>query len=136
NINIFTDISYHISIKTGDVPGASSDSKVLIKLYGEKADTKKEFLLVSDNDLGNYFERSRIDIFTLDTMDIGKIHRILIGHDNVGLQAGWHLGSVQIIIPVHGKMYNFPCNRWLDKNEADGKVEIMTYPSEIMEIEK
>ncbi|XP_013930141.1 PREDICTED: lipoxygenase homology domain-containing protein 1-like, partial [Thamnophis sirtalis] len=65
-------ISYHISIKTGDVPGASSDSKVLIKLYGEKADTKKELLLVSDNDLGNYFERSRIDIFTLDTMDIGK----------------------------------------------------------------
>uniref|UniRef100_A0A8C6Y609 Lipoxygenase homology PLAT domains 1 n=1 Tax=Naja naja TaxID=35670 RepID=A0A8C6Y609_NAJNA len=134
--SMLENISYHISIKTGDVPGASSDSKVLIKLYGEKADTKKEFLLVSDNDLGNYFERSRIDIFTLDTMDIGKIHRILIGHDNVGLQAGWHLGSVQIIIPVHGKMYNFPCNRWLDKNEADGKVEIETYPSEIMEIEK
>ncbi|XP_058024091.1 lipoxygenase homology domain-containing protein 1 [Ahaetulla prasina] len=134
--SMLENISYHISIKTGDVPGASSDSKVLIKLYGEKADTKKELLLVSDNDLGNYFERSRIDIFTLDTMDIGKIHRILIGHDNVGLQAGWHLGSVQIIIPVHGKMYNFPCNRWLDKNEADGKVEIEVYPSEIMEIEK
>ncbi|XP_025021880.1 lipoxygenase homology domain-containing protein 1 [Python bivittatus] len=134
--SILENISYHISIKTGDVPGASSDSKVLIKLYGEKADTKKEFLLVSDNDLGNYFERSRIDIFTLDTMDIGKIHRILIGHDNVGLHAGWHLGGVQITIPIHGKLYNFPCNRWLDKNEADGKVEIEVYPSEIMEIEK
>lgn len=65
-----------------------------------------------------------------------KIKRILIGHDNVGLRAGWHLASVEIIIPVHGKMYNFPCNRWLDKTEADGKVEIEVYPSEIMTIEK
>lgn len=73
NIIISIDIGYHISIKTGDVPGASSDSKVLFKLYGEKADTKKEFLLISDNDLDDYFERGRIDIFTLDTMDIGKV---------------------------------------------------------------
>ncbi|XP_061492303.1 lipoxygenase homology domain-containing protein 1 [Rhineura floridana] len=134
--SILENIGYHISIKTGDVPGASSDSKVLIKLYGENSDTKKETLLVSDNDLGNYFERGRIDVFTLDTMDIGKIQRLLIGHDNVGLRAGWHLGSVQIMIPVHGKQYNFPCNRWLDKNEADGKVEIEVYPSEIVPIEK
>ncbi|XP_062984875.1 lipoxygenase homology domain-containing protein 1 [Elgaria multicarinata webbii] len=133
---ILENVGYHISIKTGAVPGASSDSKVLIKLYGEKADTKKEVLLVSDNDLDDNFERGRIDIFTLDTMDIGKIQRLLIGHDNVGLQAGWHLASVEISVPVHGKLYNFPCNRWLDTNEADGKVEIEVYPSEIMEIEK
>uniref|UniRef100_A0A8B9N7H4 Lipoxygenase homology domains 1 n=1 Tax=Accipiter nisus TaxID=211598 RepID=A0A8B9N7H4_9AVES len=66
-------VSYHISVKTGDIPGASSDSKVFIKLYGEKADSSKEPLLVSDNDLGNYFERGRVDEFTLDTMDIGKV---------------------------------------------------------------
>jgi len=60
-------------VKTGDIPGASSDSKVFIKLYGEKADSSKETLLVSDNDLGNYFERGRVDEFTLDMMDIGKV---------------------------------------------------------------
>lgn len=70
---ISLDVSYHISVKTGDVPGASSDSKVFIKLYGEKADSSKETLLVSDNDLGNYFERGRVDEFTIDTMDIGKV---------------------------------------------------------------
>ncbi|XP_053159933.1 lipoxygenase homology domain-containing protein 1-like [Hemicordylus capensis] len=133
---ILENVGYHISIKTGEVPGASSDSKVLFKMYGEKADTKKEILLVSDNDLEDYFERGRIDIFTLDTMDIGRIKRILIGHDNVGLRAGWHLAYVQVSIPVHGKLYNFPCNRWLDKTEADGKVEIEVYPSEIVSIER
>uniref|UniRef100_A0A8C9F6U1 Lipoxygenase homology domains 1 n=1 Tax=Pavo cristatus TaxID=9049 RepID=A0A8C9F6U1_PAVCR len=127
---------YHISVKTGDIPGASSDSKVFIKLYGEKADTSKETLLVSDNDLGNYFERGRVDEFTIDTMDIGKINRILIGHDNVGLRSGWFLASVQITVPVQGRQYNFPCNRWLDKDEADGRVEVEVYPSEILPIEK
>ncbi|KFQ09587.1 Lipoxygenase homology domain-containing protein 1, partial [Leptosomus discolor] len=129
-------VSYHISVKTGDIPGASSDSKVFIKLYGEKADSSKEPLLVSDNDLGNYFERGRVDEFTLDTMDIGKINRILIGHDNVGLRSGWFLASVQITVPVQGRQYMFPCNRWLDKDEADGRVEVEIYPSEIVPIEK
>ena len=72
-VNLTLDVSYHISVKTGDITGASSDSKVFIKLYGEKADTSKETLLVSDNDLGNYFERGRVDEFTIDTMDIGKV---------------------------------------------------------------
>lgn len=72
-IDLTSDVSYHISVKTGDIPGASSDSKVFIKLYGEKADSSKEFLLVSDNDLGNYFERGRVDEFTIDMMDIGKV---------------------------------------------------------------
>ncbi|KAM6301572.1 lipoxygenase homology domain-containing protein 1 [Podargus strigoides] len=129
-------VSYHISVKTGDIPGASSDSKVFIKLYGEKADSSKEPLLVSDNDLGNYFERGRVDEFTLDTRDIGKINRILIGHDNVGLRSGWFLASVQITVPVQGRQYMFPCNRWLDKDEADGRVEVEVYPSEIVPIEK
>ncbi|POI32547.1 hypothetical protein CIB84_003701 [Bambusicola thoracicus] len=135
-INLTLDVSYHISVKTGDIPGASSDSKVFIKLYGEKADTSKETLLVSDNDLGNYFERGRVDEFTIDTMDIGKINRILIGHDNVGLRSGWFLASVQITVPVQGRQYMFPCNRWLDKDEADGRVEVEVYPSEILPIEK
>ncbi|NXA96195.1 LOXH1 protein, partial [Melanocharis versteri] len=133
---LLKNVSYHISVKTGDIPGASSDSKVSIKLYGEKADSSKEPLLVSDNDLGNYFERGRVDEFTLDMMDIGKINRILIGHDNVGLRSGWFLASVQITVPVQGRQYMFPCNRWLDKDEADGRVEVEVYPSEILPIEK
>ncbi|XP_056260090.1 lipoxygenase homology domain-containing protein 1-like, partial [Seriola aureovittata] len=65
-------VSYHIAIKTGNVNGASSDSKVFVKLYGEKCDTNKMILAVSDNDLRNYFETGRTDIFTIDTFDIGK----------------------------------------------------------------
>lgn len=65
-----------------------------------------------------------------------KINRILIGHDNVGLRSGWFLASVQITVPVQGRQYMFPCNRWLDKDEADGRVEVEVYPSEILPTEK
>lgn len=78
---MFTDVSYHIAIKTGSVSGASSDSRVFVKLYGEKGDTEKVILAVSDNDLRNYFETARTDIFTLDTYDIGKASSLYLRYN-------------------------------------------------------
>ncbi|KAG5195720.1 hypothetical protein JEQ12_012015 [Ovis aries] len=127
---------YHISLKTGDVPGASTDSRVYIKLYGDKSDTIKQVLLVSDNNLKDYFERSRVDEFTLETLSIGTISRLVIGHDSTGLHASWFLGSVQIRVPRQGKRYTFPANRWLDKDQADGRLEVELYPSEVVDIQK
>ncbi|XP_073925632.1 lipoxygenase homology domain-containing protein 1 isoform X2 [Castor canadensis] len=127
---------YHISVKTGDLSGASTDSRVYIKLYGEKSDTIKQVLLVSDNNLKDYFERGRVDEFTLETLNIGTIIRLVIGHDSTGMHAGWFLGSVQIRVPRQGKQYTFPANRWLDKNQADGRLEVELYPSEVVEIQK
>uniref|UniRef100_I3MZW8 Lipoxygenase homology PLAT domains 1 n=1 Tax=Ictidomys tridecemlineatus TaxID=43179 RepID=I3MZW8_ICTTR len=127
---------YHISVKTGDVSGASTDSKVYIKLYGDKSDTIKQVLLVSDNNLKDYFERGRVDEFTLETLNIGTINRLVIGHDSTGMHAGWFLGSIQIRVPRQGKKYTFPANRWLDKNQADGRLEVELYPSEVVEIQK
>ncbi|XP_056146384.1 lipoxygenase homology domain-containing protein 1 [Lampris incognitus] len=129
-------VSYHIAVKTGSINGASSNSKVFVKLYGEKGDTNKILLMVSDNDLRNYFETGSTDIFTVETFDIGQINHLLIGHTNEGLSAGWYLDNVQISVPVHGKQYMFPSHRWLCKDEADGKVEVEIYPSEILEIEQ
>ena len=67
------DVSYHIAIKTGTINGASSASTVFVKLYGEKGDTEKILVVVSDNDLSNYFETGQTDIFTVDTYDIGQV---------------------------------------------------------------
>ncbi|XP_030643524.1 lipoxygenase homology domain-containing protein 1 [Chanos chanos] len=129
-------VSYHIAVKTGNVSGGSSDSKVFVKLYGEKGDTSRMMLEVSDNNLGNYFETGRVDIFTVETYDIGQINRLMIGHNNVGMRAGWFLDSVQIMVPNHGLQYMFPSHRWLCKDEADGKTEVEIYPSEILDIEQ
>uniref|UniRef100_A0A671PP20 Lipoxygenase homology domain-containing protein 1-like n=1 Tax=Sinocyclocheilus anshuiensis TaxID=1608454 RepID=A0A671PP20_9TELE len=129
-------VSYHIAVKTGNVSGGSSDSKVFVKFYGEKGDTSRMMLVVSDNNLRNYFEAGRVDVFTVDTADIGQINRLLIGHSNEGMRAGWFLDSVQIMVPNHGKHYMFPSHRWLCRDEADGKTEVEIYPSEILDVEQ
>ncbi|TKS84776.1 Lipoxygenase -like proteiny domain-containing protein 1 [Collichthys lucidus] len=118
-------VSYHIAIVTGNINGASSDSRVFVKLYGEKCDTTKTTLAVTENDLRNYFETGRTDIFILDTYDI---NRLLIGHHNEGLRAGWFLDSVRISVPVHGLQYMFPSHRWLSQHDSDGRVEVEIYP--------
>ncbi|XP_049618566.1 lipoxygenase homology domain-containing protein 1 isoform X3 [Syngnathus scovelli] len=129
-------VGYHVAVKTGNIPGGSSDSTVYVKLYGDKGDTGKMMLVVSDNNLSNYFETGRIDIFTVETSDIGQINRLMIGHNNEGMRAGWFLDSVQILVPVNGKHYMFPCHRWLSKGEADGKTEVEIYPSEILDTQQ
>uniref|UniRef100_A0A8C6URX6 Lipoxygenase homology domains 1b n=1 Tax=Neogobius melanostomus TaxID=47308 RepID=A0A8C6URX6_9GOBI len=136
NCLLLSDVNYHIAIKTGDIPGGSSNSNVFVKLYGEKGHTSKMMLLVSDNNLGNYFEVGRVDVFIAETFDIGQINRMMIGHTNEGMRAGWFLDSVQIMVPVHGSQYMFPSHRWLCKDEADGKTEVEIYPSETLEMEQ
>lgn len=60
----------------------------------------------------------------------------MIGHDSTGIHASWFLGSVQVRVPRQGKQYTFPANRWLDKNQADGRLEVELYPSEVVEIQQ
>lgn len=61
---------------------------------------------------------------------------MVIGHNGAGKHPGWFLCSVEIRVPRQGKKYSFPVNRWLDKNKADGRLQVELYPSEIVEIQK
>lgn len=54
----------------------------------------------------------------------------------MGIRAGWFLGNVVVLVPAHGKQYMFPVNRWLCRDECDGKVEVEVYASEVIDIEK
>lgn len=65
-----------------------------------------------------------------------QINRLVIGHDGTGMNASWFLGSVQIRVPRQGKQYTFPANRWLDKNQADGRLQVELYPSEVVDIQQ
>ncbi len=51
-----------------------------------------------------------------------------IGHDNKGaFGGGWKLDNVEI--EASGNRKHFPCGRWLDKKEDDGKLERELTPS-------
>ena len=44
------------------------------------------------------------------------------GHDNMGQKPGWHLDLVQVTHLPSGRLYFFPCARWLDRAQDDGKI--------------
>jgi hypothetical protein len=43
-----------------------------------------------------------------------------------GFGPGWHLK--EIIIETTNNKVIFPCNKWFDKKENDGKIERFLYP--------
>jgi hypothetical protein len=42
------------------------------------------------------------------------------GHNGYSQKDGWHLKEIEIDVPTRGKVYHFPCNRWLAKDKEDG----------------
>lgn len=50
---------------------------------------------VTLNSSKNDFERAAVDTFSFPGLvNVGKMTRILIGHDNAGAGAAWHLNKV------------------------------------------
>jgi len=108
-------VSYEIEVTTGSKRGAGTDADVKIALFGPKGQSD-DFLL--DNDKDN-FESGKVDNFTIDTLDLGDLTAIRIGHNDKGIGAGWFLLKVVIKNQASGKVWGFPCNMWLDKTEGD-----------------
>jgi len=68
----------------------------------------------------------QVDVFLMDMTSLGALQRLVIGHNGVGHGAGWFLSKVtvrQLSDGDAGKKYVFPCDRWLDDHEDDGRTE-------------
>jgi ribosomal protein L25 (general stress protein Ctc) len=64
-------------VKTGDIRSAGTDANVFLTIYGEKKDSGKIELARSENNK-NPFERSKTDLFTVETEDIAKVYKQFI----------------------------------------------------------
>ena len=105
-------VKYQIKVHTGDKRGAGTDANVYIILHGDRGDTGKRPLESS----GNNFERGKIDTFGVETLDVGELQKITIGHDGSGFGSGWFLDNVVVRDEtLRNKEYKFQCGRWLDK---------------------
>ncbi|CAF0903962.1 unnamed protein product [Adineta steineri] len=86
-------ICYEITVKTGKDFGGGTDANVFIIIYGESGRTVIHEL---DNLGKNDFERNTTSEFTIMDLDVGKIDRIKIWHDNSGVGAAWLLDNVTV----------------------------------------
>ncbi|KAJ8306151.1 hypothetical protein KUTeg_016696 [Tegillarca granosa] len=147
---------YQVEVKTGSDANANTNSNVYICIYGENGDSGKQTLSSSitsrkpvsswcylklsqsDNSTNIYWYVEQYilhlifqtDVFKLEVKDLGKIDKIVIGHDGKGADSGWYLDDVTVIKKERedNQKYYFPCARWLDENVGDKKTEVELLP--------
>ena len=90
----FPATTYVVSVKTGDVRGAGTDSNVFLKIFGTKEDTGTLQLRQSEN-AWDKFERNRTDQFKLEATDIGKVSTV-VSHR----LSAWWLGGTDYCVLI------------------------------------
>ncbi|KAK3753030.1 hypothetical protein QZH41_014996, partial [Actinostola sp. cb2023] len=121
------DIFYHMTIITADEPSSGTDSTVYFRLYGEKGETS-DIVLEDERKTFKKFERGRADKFVVQTADVGKLEKMVIGHDNRGPDPSWLLEEVQVDIPSRNEHYVFKCGKWLRIQNGKDETEKVLYP--------
>ncbi|XP_021244712.1 lipoxygenase homology domain-containing protein 1 isoform X4 [Numida meleagris] len=113
---------YEIHVHTGAKLGAETDFNVYINLTGTRGDAGKRKLHRSKNN-NVKFQHGQMDIFFIKAVSLGDLEKVLISHDGAGPGNGWFLEKIVINYKEgkEGKEVVFPCNRWLDEYQDDGK---------------
>ncbi|CAF2728225.1 unnamed protein product [Rotaria sp. Silwood2] len=117
---------------TGKKTGAGTDADVFITLYGNLSETGA----IKLESKKNSFEAGKKDEFTIECPNIGEINKILIAHNNKGLAPGWFLDQILIEDVNAHHIYEFPCNRWLAKDEDDKEISRFLFPKKPIDHEK
>ncbi|KAM9260875.1 oxygen-regulated protein 1 [Cariama cristata] len=113
---------YEVRVYTGAKLGAETDSNVYINLIGTRGDSGKRKLHRPKNNKLK-FRRGQMDVFCIKAVSLGDLEKVLISHDGAGPGNGWFLDKI-VIKHKEGKEAQevvFPCNRWLDEYQDDGK---------------
>ena len=66
----------------------------------------------------------RTDEFQVECPVLGTLQSLLVRHDNSGSSPGWYLDKIIVDDTDSNRVYVFPCDRWLAKNEDDGKIAL------------
>jgi len=103
-----------------------TDASVYVELIGNNDEVSERIWLTKEKSISknrNLFEPGNCDEFLIRTTKLNRLGKLKIGHDNSGFASGWYLNYVEIISKSDGQKYNFPCSRWLSKDEEDKKIE-------------
>ncbi|CAB4039284.1 lipoxygenase homology domain-containing 1-like, partial [Paramuricea clavata] len=122
NVPRIRTLTYQIYVLTGDCRGAGTEADIKLTLFGEYGTSGERPLLKSMNH-PHKFRRGQVDIFPLDSLYLGELQNIRIGHSKTTPEHGWFLEKVYI---SEGKdsnrVFEFPCQRWFSSQKDDGQI--------------
>lgn len=88
------DVPYEMTVYTGDVKSAGTDSAISMTMFGTEG-TTPEFVLDKDE---SRFERACVDLIRMDLDDVAKLLKVRIAVDGKGTRPDWFLEKVRHII--------------------------------------
>ncbi|GFN93248.1 lipoxygenase-like protein domain-containing protein 1, partial [Plakobranchus ocellatus] len=118
-------ITYTVEVHTSDIPGADTAATMYINLFGQRGDSGRRQLYITQND-GKMFSQGKIDRFTIEAVSLGQLQTIILGHSENEPSHGTHIDYVAV------QEFNsndeevetfFPCGKWLDTGQEDGLIE-------------
>uniref|UniRef100_A0A383W527 PLAT domain-containing protein n=1 Tax=Tetradesmus obliquus TaxID=3088 RepID=A0A383W527_TETOB len=121
-------LPYKVVVTTSDIKFAGTDANVFIEICGERDGKFTSSGRVPLNSSANNLERGAIDTFNLMLPNLGSISKILIGHDNAGAGAAWHLASVEVVSISSCQSLMFHHNGWLSRSDPPYKTEVELLP--------
>ncbi|KAL9988547.1 hypothetical protein ACROYT_G003004 [Oculina patagonica] len=115
-------LTYEVYVLTGDKLGAGTKAVVKLTVFGEYGNSGERQLLRSRTHRTK-FQRGQVDIFVIDSVFLGKLSTIRIGHSETKLGYGWFLDKVFVKEgPEATRAFEFNCNRWLSSRDDDGQI--------------
>ena len=116
--------TYDVTIKTGDVPWAGTNSNVWINLYAVRPVSRATVdsgEIQLDNKGANLFTRNSkrtVRITTPSDCPIKDIYGINIRQDDTGKEPDWYIETIELRDVGNGKTKTFLCNGWLNKQNG------------------
>ncbi|KAF5404278.1 hypothetical protein PHET_02377 [Paragonimus heterotremus] len=145
---------YEIHVVTGKEVHAGTDAKVFLTLYGTNGDSGERRLAKSKTH-SNKFEAGHTDVFEWEVVDLGKLQKAHIRHDNTGPAPAWFLARIEVYSwdagqkrpgTGAGKQAStsaeqcvlagptiFHCERWLSSHHEDCRTERVLYADDYHE---
>ena len=132
-----------VQVYTSDLKGKSfegTDARVYMSLMDDEDETERIWLNKSNavDKHKNLFEAGQMDEFAVHaSLSLNQPKKVRVGHDNSGAASGWHLKKVVLTHKQSNQKYTYLCDRWLARDEDDGKIErVLTYFHKPIEDEK
>ncbi|XP_075684221.1 oxygen-regulated protein 1 [Rhinoderma darwinii] len=117
-------MDYEIQVYTGTISDADAESNVYIHVFGTRGDSGKRKLHKSKFQTAK-FQKGQVDVFCIQAVSLGPLQKIQMSCDGSKNGKGWFLDKVIIQYTEDGNTHNalFPCSRWLDEKQEDGRTE-------------
>ncbi|XP_069130261.1 polyunsaturated fatty acid 5-lipoxygenase-like [Argopecten irradians] len=107
-----SDVTYDISVKTGDKKHAGTDANIHICLHCDDGNKTDKYNL--DKFFRNDFERGQKDSFSVKSIYLARVDYIELWRDTAGILDDWFVDVIEIV--CHKQTFIFPFFRWIKPN--------------------